>query len=130
MDIPLQSRPDVAVAEPACSPASLPSVLFELRLAGLRVLAPDPAAYPSWMLAQGALFVLLAARRGAPAAWTEATLGDLGIPQRSIDTARRRLRIVSLRRHGSRETLWQLPPGLERGADLARFDPRWSRYLW
>ena len=110
---------------------TMSSILFELRLEGLRVLAADPAAYPRWLLAQGTLFVLLKQCRSTPSAWVVREAERLSVTRAELAGARKALAVVALSTRGrGGVTYWQLPPGLEVGLDLARFDQRWQHYLW
>lgn len=123
-----------AVADrPAAADArDLGTVLFQLRLDGLRVLIGDPDAYPLWMLAQGFLFVTLRELQPAPATTVLALAHDAGLPASAIDGAVRALGVRSFvaRERGQATTFLSLPAGLRHAGDLVARDRRWLRYCW
>lgn len=109
---------------------SLSSMLFDLRLDGIRMLVHDPEQRPSWLLAQGLLFVLLKRTQPAPSACIQAVAHDRGIHERELVRATARLRVLSLTTIGAGAIWWSLPPGFESALQLDAYDARWSTYRW
>jgi hypothetical protein len=105
-------------------------VLFALRLDGLRVLIPDPACYPEWMLAQAFLFCALRREQPLESGVVVRRASSAGLSERVILRARARLRVASVCARAGAVELWMLPNDLCAATDLLRYDRRWSRYEW